>query len=210
MLSIKSKDVSWGLVAIEAIAIFLSVLLAFGVSEWREVRREKATVQAAFDNFRQEITANRLQLQERFDYHTAVYEGFNQLESGPAPGSIEEAFGRIAWRGPWQVHYRDGARSAAEATGAYGMMDFPIAQQIASIYDQQDHIEDIQRGLAKAGFNPDFFAESNLQPALISLAVYFEIIVEEEADLIARYDVALSELDKRLGPRVQMDSTSSE
>ncbi len=210
MLSIKSKDVSWGLVAIEAIAIFLSVLLAFGVSEWREVRREKATVQAAFDNFRQEITANRLQLQERFDYHTAVYEGFNDLESGPVLSSIEEAFGRLAWHGPRQVHYRDGARSAAEATGAYGMMDFPIAQQIASIYDQQDHIEDIQSSLAKAGFNPDFFAESNLEPALISLTVYFDIIVEAETDLIARYDLALSELAKRLGPRVQMDSTSSE
>lgn len=90
------------------------------------------------------------------------------------------------------------------------MMDFPVAQQIASIYDQQDHIEDIQSGLAKAGFNPDFFAESNLQPALISLAVYFEIIVEEEVDLLTRYEAALSELDKRLGPPVQMDPTSAE
>ena len=96
--------------------------------------------------------------------------------------------------------YHDAARTAAEATGAFGLMDFELTRTLASVYDQQDRATATQQARSASVFNPAVLDPANVGPTLRSLATYFEMIVQSERNLIWSYDAVLEQLGSDARP----------
>ncbi len=91
MLSVKLRRISWGVLAIEAGAIFLSVLLGFAVSEWRQESRNDDLRRQALENFRSELADNQREIEARLPYNTDVPEGLRSvMQSSEAPQSYAD------------------------------------------------------------------------------------------------------------------------
>ena len=83
--SVARRRIDWGVLGVEAAAIFLSVLLGFGVAEWRDGRAEAERRAALLGAFAQEVEANRDGLVERGTYHHWLG---RQIDAGVDAGRI--------------------------------------------------------------------------------------------------------------------------
>lgn len=199
MLSVKLKQISWGVLAIEAAAIFFSVLLGFAVSAWREDRKEEDTRVQALESFRAELADNYREVQARLPYHQSVLEGFRTLDSQPVPTSIEGLMEATGFRGPRVVFMQEAALRTADATGALALIDYQTAKGITAIYELQRILKSNQDQLAAAALNPAMFNSADLRGTATALMTYFEIVVEYENALMNGYPEVIAHLDEELG-----------
>lgn len=130
-----NRGMPWKLLAIEALLIVLSVLLALGLNSWREsaVKHDRAvrSLQGLVDEFE----ANCERIQSFQDYHRAVAEGERPSE-GIQVGLI-----------------RNNAWESARAAGAALNVDYEVAETAGKVYAYQgDHRESV-RSYMQAVFN---------------------------------------------------------
>lgn len=135
--SVARRRIDWSVLGVEAAAIFLSVLLGFGVAEWRDGRAEADRRAALLDAFAQEIETNRDGLVEKGTYHHWLV---RQLDAGAEDGSLRvladvfqiegvSGFNPLALSGTaWQT---------ATATGDLSLLDFETASRLWQLYDAQ-------------------------------------------------------------------------
>lgn len=204
MLSVKLRQISWGVLAIEALAIFLSVFLAFGVTAWRESRADARLGRQALENFRSELADNQREVEARLPYHQSVLDGLREtLASDSMPRTYAEASERSGFRGPSVAFLQQTALRTADATGAIALLDYRTAKAVTAVYELQRLLQVAQESIVDAALNPVMFAPENLPGALVSLTTYFEIVVEYESALLHAYPEVLAILD------LQLNSTSS-
>lgn len=99
--------------AIEAVAIVLSVLLALALDGWRQERRDRATVVRVIDEVRAEIVHNREAVERAVEYHEPLArnlrEGRHRIAAfaladlgatSTRPGALEGAVRRFLERQP--------------------------------------------------------------------------------------------------------------
>ncbi len=198
--SVARRRIDWGVLSVEAAAIFLSVLLGFAVTEWRQARAEARTVDQALAAYADEVEANQRVVAQAFAYHGALHDQLQRVE--PEVGeTLFDALNRVAgWQGPRQVTFRDGARAAAEATGVLGLLPFESTSVLVGLYDTQDRLDEIERGFSDAAFDPAMFDGANARAAFVSLGAYFSRVVEQEANLLRTYRVAIETLGLDLQP----------
>ena len=217
MLSVKLRQISWAELGIEAAAIFLSVFLAFGVSAWRESRREAELRRTALANFYTEIQRNQSAVTEVVPYHEEVLGNVREVLFQPELpfGSIEEGMRAIGWRGPGSLLLRRTAFETAEITGALGLLDFETAATIAEAYALQAAITEGQlRFQTEAAYNPLAFEVENLRGTMWTTLVYFESTANGERELLAAYERALDAIaasldDPALPVPAPVDSTAA-
>ncbi len=65
-----SKDIPWGRLAIEGVAIVISILLAFGIDAWWEVRQERIEEQQILQDLDEEFVLIRNVLADHQQIHT--------------------------------------------------------------------------------------------------------------------------------------------
>ena len=200
MLSIKLRQISWGVLTIEAFAIFLSVLLGFAASTWREERHDAELRRQVLENFRAELADNQREVEARLPYHRDVLDGLRtMMQSGEPPRSFEEASARSGFRGPRVVFLQQTALRTADATGALALIDYQTAKAVTAAYELQGLLQVIQASIVEAALNPMMFAPENLMGAMVSLTTYFEMVVEYENALMNAYPDVLAHLDSQLG-----------
>jgi len=193
-----TRTIPWGLVGIEALAIFLSVFLAFGVTAWRESRAETATARQAMENFQIEILRNRESVQNQLPYHQRMWDELLRLQREGVPETYQEAFRDIGWRGPSGVVFLRTAWLGAEATGALPLLDFELAGLISTIYASQDDLSSLQWQFAATALDATTWADAR-QTTFVAM-LYFEMVTELENNLLRMYDRTLAELEERIGP----------
>ncbi|MDX1418647.1 MAG: hypothetical protein R3181_01665 [Rubricoccaceae bacterium] len=216
MLPVKLRRISWGVLGIEAAAIFLSVFLAFAVSAWRESQNEEALRTQALQNFYTEILENRRAVSEAIPYHEEVYANLRRVLFAPELpfDRIEEGMQEIGWRGPNPVFLRRIAYETAEITGALGLFDFETAATVAEVYALQDALHEGQlRFQTESAYNPLSFVPENLRGTLWVALVYFESSVNGERGLLSVYDGALRTIAEALDDPAfpaPLDSTAAD
>ena len=134
----KRGTVSWGVLAIEMVAIMLSVVLGFALNEWRMGRAEARAVTAAQESIARELEGNLQQttrLRERFQ---AVDDSLAVLQEQQGPDApVDPFFGALGYR------FNQGAYEAARASGALANMDFDILEMITTTYFTQEYRTEI-------------------------------------------------------------------
>ena len=200
MLSVKLRQISWGVLGIEALAIFLSVLLGFAASEWRSDWKDAALRTQALENFRAELADNQREVEARLPYHQSVLDGTRALlQSGEAPRSFEDLAERSGFRGPNYVFLQQTALRTADATGALALLDYPTAKAVTATYELQRLLLNTQESVMAAGMNPAIFSEENVEGTMTVLNTYFQIVTEYENALMQAYPDVLAHLDEQLG-----------
>lgn len=120
--------------------------------------------------------------------------------SAPPDGDLFTVLTAAGWQGPRQVVFRDAARATAEATGVLGMLPFETASVLVGLYDAQDELDITEQALADAAFNPAILDESIAEAALRTVSVYFQMVVEQERNLLPGYREVIATLDLDLVP----------
>jgi len=139
--SVARQRINWRVLGVEAAAIFLSVLLGFGVAEWREARN---TAQQRLDTltaFSRETERNRDEVLKKGSYHTYVSERIN---AGIQDGSlryVSEIFQIEGVTSFSPIDLSNTAWKTAIATGAIGHLDFDTASSLSDLYDDLDVLE---------------------------------------------------------------------
>lgn len=136
---------------------------------------------------------------ERYPYHRNLYERLQRADLDEGQ-TIFGALSQIGWQGPRQVTFRDAARATAEATAVLGLLPFEDASVLVGLYDAQDQLDDIEQGFSDAAFNPAMLDDSNARSALVAIGVYFNMVVEDEQNLLVSYREAIRALDLDIAP----------
>jgi len=124
MLSTKPglADLPWKLLAIEAVLVVASVLLALALDSWREQREQQSLAQRALHGLVDEADANCRQIVAVRDYHQAVIRGEREPE-GIQVGLL-----------------RNDAWDVVKTTGAAPWLDYELVAIMAEINaNQTDH-----------------------------------------------------------------------
>lgn len=148
----------------EAILILLSVLLGFGVSEWRQVQVDQDLAARLRSNLFTEIEYNRALLETFLPRHQklvmlleAVDVSDSQLTGWdvllPKINDVGGGVGKPA--------LRRGAWDAAVSTGALRLLDYELAAELSEIYNVQ---EDVRRSFDMVVVS--IYQTSTFQPGL--------------------------------------------
>ncbi len=191
----------WALLLFEAGAIFASVFLAFGVTEWRQTRREAAMARETLERFHAEVARNRAAVAEGMPYHMELRNGILRVQQDDAVDNIWEAMYAAGWKNdPGEIPLREGAWRTAEATGALALLDAETAGLLSSVYEVQADFERRQGDFATGvALNPVTWQEDGYRATLTSASIYFQMVTGLEHTLLQLYAEALDHIDARLG-----------
>jgi hypothetical protein len=192
--SVARQRINWSVLGVEAAAIFFSVLLGFAATEWREARQEALTIEQAMIAYEAEIAENQRRVAMGYRYHRALNDTIPRL-SIPEGASLFSFLARAGWTGPRQVVFRNAGRATAEATGVLGMIPFEDAAYLVGLYDYQDALDETERGLSNAAFNPAISDDANLLASIRAISTYFAMVVEQEQNLLHSYKATIEALD---------------
>ncbi len=156
----------------EAALIVLSILLAFVLNEWRESRRDAATVREATARIATEVEHNIAALDSVISYHEGIVARVNALlDSLAHPGVREQLkapptlgfLGRLAPEGLRPPELRTAAWRASEVGGTLPLFDADRLQAIAAAYQSQlDGVQSTMNRLTTSILAPERFSQESL------------------------------------------------
>lgn len=194
-----SRSLSPATIAVEALLIVLSILMALFVNEWREGRRIEAATRTSLANIHAEIERNLASVRRERPYHAATLARIDSFLS--APTDIPEgtaAFAIIRELAP------DGLRPPLVQSTAWETarasqslrIDYDLRYRLATVYKtQQVGVEATVPALLEALLNRD-----NLDPARTPLPtirlmrILMQELVAQERTLEEIYGNALDVL----------------
>ena len=194
--SVARQRINWRVLGIEAAAIFLSVLLGFGVTEWREHRSESKRQHTLLHAFALEIEANRENLTRQGSYHHWL---LRQMSQGMAEGNLtrlSDVFQIENMNGFNPLSQERAAWATATATGDISLLDFETAGSLWRLSNAQEAIDTEQlrlRSNALEQFNdPD--------PQLVQeFAFALQEFTALERELMSLLNTALAEVAEASG-----------
>lgn len=84
-------------ILLESALIVLSILLALGVNEWRENRRDAERRASALADLRAEIAASREAVERTLPYHREILVNLREFRDGVASGRDEPGATIMDW-----------------------------------------------------------------------------------------------------------------
>lgn len=122
LTKLKSSDLPWKLLTVEAVLIVLSVLLALGMDGWREEREQRDTASRALQSFVDEAESNCRQIAGADSYHAAVVAGEREPQ-----GMVVGLLRNDAWE-------------VVKTTGAAAWLEYELVATMSEISARQaDH-----------------------------------------------------------------------
>ena len=186
----------------ESALIVFSILLALAVSEWRDERETRRTVETALETVRQEIERNREAVASSLPYHREMIGRLERFLEGPEParevserGWIE-VLAELAPRGLLPPTLSTTAWETARAQGVPAELEFDTAHDLARLYFWQEQsvgrtwprIADAV--LAVEAFDRGRSQEDRLRYVLVAT----QELAAQEAELLGAYDRILEDL----------------
>ena len=136
----KRENISWSVLAIEMVAIMLSVVLGFALNEWRAGQAEARQVATAQESMARELEQNLAQTNQQRKRFQAIDDSLAVLQEQRGPDAPLEPF----FEAPGFV-FNQGAYEAARASGALANMDFDILEMITSTYFVQEYRTEVSQ-----------------------------------------------------------------
>jgi len=134
----KRQNISWGVLAIEMVAIMLSVVLGFALNEWRTGRAEARQVATAQESMARELEQNLAQTNQQRERFQTIDDSLAVLQEQRGPDApLEPFFGAPGYL------FNQGAYEAARASGALSNMDFDTLEMVTSTYHAQEYMREV-------------------------------------------------------------------
>jgi hypothetical protein len=135
-----SDNKSLPLIIIELVFIFLSVFLAFSLSEWKTEKREKELTETALYNIEQEIRSNLAKVEEGIAALDTIVTDMRDVPDSMFVGrSAYDLFVlTLAGRNPSLPDMESSSWDAALASGAAQQMDYKLLAGLSSLNNAQE------------------------------------------------------------------------
>jgi hypothetical protein len=177
----------------EGVLIVVSVLLGFGLSEFREARAERALTGRVLDGIRAEVEYNLAVLEPFVPMHTEWMAALAKVDTSEGNQSGVEVW--FATRPPLPLDgtspfpsLRRSAWDAAVAGGALRLIDYEVAAALADVYGMQEQATaNVQRLATGALSTPAIYEATSRQAAVRLLGLTLADIQSAEALLLSRY-----------------------
>lgn len=192
-----------GLGALVAQFFFIGagIFLGMQADNWREEREHREAARAALVNFRTELATNRATLARKHVTHARLHAGFDSVVSGSTirPRSVAEMMRRVGWDGADPVAFGRAAWDLALANGSLTWVEPKVAFALASVYDEQRYLEELQDRVLGGAMSPTGLDDTAAWGLTLSLHVFFNDAARFiEPALLRRYDVLLPRLDREI------------
>lgn len=177
----------------ESALIVFSVLLALGLNEWRDGRREAALSAAASDAVVAEMRRNHEVLERARDHHRSVNETLTGIASRGERVSRELAQSGL-FRPATLV---DTAWTSAQSTGAVDRWPYQRVLGVGAIYERQAAYSTLARTLV-ADLYTDLRRrgmESALEDGLSGMILLTQDFANREEELARQLDTALAAIE---------------
>lgn len=186
-----------GRLSFEALLIVLSVLVGFGVSEWRQARTDRELADRVVHNLRTEIEHNLRQINVVVPQHRRILELVASAGvADPQQSGWDVIFTALqqAGGGLSPPKLRQGAWDAAVSTGALRLIDYELVAALSEIYVAQAAAAGVFARLMTA-YDPSAF-QPGLQRETVQAFRWTTVeIVSVEEDLRTLYEQQLPILD---------------
>lgn len=175
----------------------LSVLLAFGLNEWRLQRADKALAVNVLRSFSHEIEANLALLTEFQPQHVALAERVRGVPAESLTGRTGMAVVMAARPegGTVIMLPAEAAWQTAVSTGALRLLDYETAAMISRIYlAQRDYLGQTAARLTALVFDPRMFDQAVMSATVDVFVALLSELAAQELSLMGEYRLALSRL----------------
>ncbi|MEM8484043.1 MAG: hypothetical protein AAF564_00780 [Bacteroidota bacterium] len=195
MKTTTASSSSFRLIVFEVLSIFLAVFLAFGVSEWREVRKNKALAATALAGMVDEINRNKHLIEQMLPSHERVRNYSRQGGDVAQMSTDSLTFLPIILRGTaW--------RTASE-TGAMIHMEYKQATALAEVYTFQEAYNKLTENMMSSSFSINNYGADKEDAQLAVLQWISFVFVENERMLLQAYEKTLTALGEDPAVRVE-------
>jgi hypothetical protein len=183
--------------AFDSVIIVASVLLAFGLNEWRSERAERHLSENVIEGLHAELTANLALMERMQPVHANLAQAIAELSPEALGG--RPAFAIIMERrqddGSLVVPPAEAAWQTAVSTGALRLLDYETVATLSRIYNgQEDGLGRTTARLADIVFSVTMFDPAvGSEAAQVILALMRELAAQEE-HLIREYRLGLERL----------------
>lgn len=185
--------------ALESVLIVVSVLLAFGLNEWRMQRADAQLTQNVIDGLYMEIQANLALLETMQPLHERLAESIATMD--PAEIGNRAAFTVIT------EHRVDGgtlinppaeaAWQTAVSTGALRLLDYETVSVVSRIYlGQRDAVGRTSERIADLAFGGSMFDPAENVQAIQAFLALMRELASQEAHLMEEYREGLRRLEQ--------------
>ena len=196
------EKLSWKKIALEALMIVLSVLLALFINEWKRNKNELRNTNIMMDNIKAEIKNNKNLVEDLIPYHKSVLE---KTQAAALKDSLSSTFLRngyfeissVAPKGVKQGEFQNIAWSIAKEERISNRISFDESQVIFSAYEQQSRVlRTIDRIIDILG-SREIHREELIEESVIILALEWNEMIAQEEELMYRYSEAMKKLKSR-------------
>lgn len=185
---LKKHKISPVLLFIEVVAIFLSLSLAFLISETRQHYSNQAKAQHALTSIYREISINKKFIDDRMPYYQKMADTLRTImENNGADMSMREVE-LDEFRGLLPPLIRQSSFQMALSTGAFSYIDYKMADHIGTIYSFQNFYKDIIDKYGQA------FTNGNLTQVRHYRGFFAELSTVG-TELVQNYQYLLSDLE---------------
>jgi hypothetical protein len=183
-------------IALEVILISAGVFLGLAGEQWRESARHRELSHEAMQRFRTEIVENRKAVAAVTDYHVTLQKALDTEFRKPSAKRTGE---NIQFHGIRPATFDHAAWDLALGTQSLSYIDSDLALSLSSIYNLQDRIAEMTRGVMQAMYISPPTDDKNTMSFFSSVLVYYCEMTIFEPRLLKLYDDILPQLDKALG-----------
>lgn len=133
---------------IEAVLIFASVFFAFWLTDYRESRKDAATLEVSLKHIVAELNYNHQRVERIYEYHSLLISGIDSLKVID-PSDWDKLPGEVLtnWEGIQIPMLRSTAYQTFLNSNIIGNLDFELAKSLADIYTAQSIIERLDNSI---------------------------------------------------------------
>ena len=184
-------------IVLEVTLIGVGVFLGLLGEQWRENAHQRELAKASLRRFRAEIIENRSSVAAVADYHAALRKELQPVFDGHEGASLNG----IHFQGVEPATFDRSAWDLAIATQSLAYIDPDLALSLANIYNAQNRIADLTRGVLQAAYASPPVNDSNSMTFFGSVLIYYGDMIVQEPRLLAMYDAVLPKIDAALGEK---------
>jgi len=181
-------------VLVESVLIVFSILVALGVNQWNDARKQHALTERAMRGIRDELVANATRLQKSRPYHWTLERASFRADSLKRVRSFAD-FKAAApeWSGFGNALVESTAWQSAITLGAVSNIGYDTVTTLSSLYALQAKFDQY----ATDGISTFDFADETMPSTVRKMWVYFATVRTYEDTLLNRYNTALTLLGRK-------------
>lgn len=192
----------WKDYLVECLLIVFSVALALGLTEYFDNLHDKNKQHEILHQLKDELTANKNDAQDQYNYHLQVFKLIDSAKNYPAFAKKFLDSGKIHLRiimplGATRHDLKDVAWQLAKQNDVISKIDYDTYSLLESTYSNQEKILNLEPSLEKILISYDSRKPENLQTTLTLIHdALYGWVVERTPELIEKYQKATDLLSK--------------